>query len=139
MSASNSEYPYLHNQTILDEYLTSIGLSGLGVIHTSDFAFLFGNLSIYNDAMDTIRPSQADFELKDWMSRSWASFATTGMPWIVGKATVKGCEEAYEKGDGEFDAKVFVTSGPNERLDLRSRIERRGDDGDVEKEVWIFE
>jgi hypothetical protein len=41
-------YLYEGKQTILQNYLESVGLLGLGVIHTSELAYLSSNFSIYN-------------------------------------------------------------------------------------------
>lgn len=41
-------YYYDQNQTVLDGPLESLGLPGLGVVHTSEFAYMFNNLSHYD-------------------------------------------------------------------------------------------
>lgn len=41
-------YLYDQNQTILTPILDSLDSPGLGVVHTSEFAYMFGNLSHYN-------------------------------------------------------------------------------------------
>lgn len=41
-------YLYDQNQTILTPILESLGSPGLGVVHTSEFAYMFGNLSHYD-------------------------------------------------------------------------------------------
>jgi carboxylesterase type B len=41
-------YYYDQNQTIVDGPLESLGLPGLGVVHTSEFAYMFNNLSHYD-------------------------------------------------------------------------------------------
>lgn len=41
-------YYYDQNQTVLDGPLESLGLPGLGVVHTSEFAYMFNNISHYD-------------------------------------------------------------------------------------------
>jgi len=41
-------YYYAQNQTVVDSALDSLGLPGLGVVHTSEFAYMFNNISHYD-------------------------------------------------------------------------------------------
>jgi carboxylesterase type B len=42
-------YMYDFNQTLLDPIIAAVyNVSGMGVVHTSEFAYMFGNLSHYN-------------------------------------------------------------------------------------------
>jgi carboxylesterase type B len=41
-------YYYAQNQTVVDAALDSLGLPGLGVVHTSEFAYMFNNISHYD-------------------------------------------------------------------------------------------
>lgn len=42
-------YMYNFNQTLLDPIIEQVyGIKGMGVVHTSEFAYMFGNLSHYN-------------------------------------------------------------------------------------------
>lgn len=41
-------YFYDQNQTVVDKPLESLGLPGLGVVHTSEFAYVFNNISHYD-------------------------------------------------------------------------------------------
>ena len=41
-------YYYDQNQTVVDGPLESLGLPGLGVVHTSEFAYMFNNISHYH-------------------------------------------------------------------------------------------
>lgn len=41
-------YYYDQNQTVVDGPLESLGLPGLGVVHTSEFAYMFNNISHYD-------------------------------------------------------------------------------------------
>jgi len=45
-------YLYEQDQTILTPILGSLGAPGLGVVHTSEFAYMFGNLSHYDGKLD---------------------------------------------------------------------------------------
>ena len=108
-------YFYSHNQTIFDPFLASVGLPGLGVIHTSELPYVFGNLSVY-DTGPTYQPTPADFELLRQMSRSWSSFASVGAPSLEDHETLKGWTPAYAQGDAEFDARIYVVGGPGEGM-----------------------
>jgi hypothetical protein len=41
-------YYYDQNQTVVNKPLEALGLPGLGVVHTSEFAYMFNNLSHYD-------------------------------------------------------------------------------------------
>ncbi len=101
------------NQTMYDEILASLGGTGYGVIHTSNFAYQFGNLSHYNVDGFPYHPNQSDFALRDRQSSSWASFANFGHPSDVRCGTLKGWQPAFAKKD-EVD--VYVIGGPHEGL-----------------------
>jgi carboxylesterase type B len=47
----NDVYLYDQNQTILTPILNYLGAPGLGKVHTSEFAYMFGNLSHYDSKM----------------------------------------------------------------------------------------
>ncbi|KAF2083610.1 alpha/beta-hydrolase [Saccharata proteae CBS 121410] len=128
-NASNSStcpnvYLYIQNQTILDPYLASIGNPGLGVIHTSELPYVFGNLSLYN-VSNAYDPNPSDFSLMHQISRSWSSFSNFGEPTVAGKDTLRGWGPAYKSGGGGgvMDASVYVIGGPGEGM---SRLEGRG-------------
>ncbi|GME26217.1 Carboxylesterase type B [Neofusicoccum parvum] len=102
---------YAQNQTILDElYLSSLGLPGLGIIHTSDLPYVFANFTPYTDGTDwAIAPTRGDVGLRIAQAGSWLSFASTGAPsGADGKAALPGWEGAYGAGKGLGDARVFV-------------------------------
>jgi carboxylesterase type B len=112
-------YLYSGNQTILGNFLDVAGLPGLGVIHTSELSYLYGNLSIFNITDAGIPgyhfdPSASDYELAKQLPRSWSSFASTGFPSIDGKDTLPGWKTAYPDGKGEGD--VYVIGGGNEGM-----------------------
>ena len=74
-------YMYNFNQTLLDPIIESVyNLSGIGVVHTSEFAYIFGNLSHYNVSGYPFNPTEADYSLAQRASRTWASFANSGKP-----------------------------------------------------------
>ncbi|KAF1968472.1 alpha/beta-hydrolase [Bimuria novae-zelandiae CBS 107.79] len=74
-------YMYNFNQTLLDPIIESVyGIKGMGVVHTSEFAYIFGNLSHYNVSGYPFNPTEADYTLAQRASRSWASFAHSGDP-----------------------------------------------------------
>lgn len=121
-AAGNSVYLYDWNQTMLDPLLAAMyGQSGLGVIHTSEFAYIFGNLSHY-DLSPTypFNPSPEDYELVKRGSRSWSTFASLGTPGQQGRDTFTGFAASFAVGpqDGGGDAtySVFVAGGPDEGL-----------------------
>ncbi|KAF8176387.1 Alpha/Beta hydrolase protein [Mycena galopus ATCC 62051] len=109
----NDVYHYDWNQTILTPLLEAINLPGLGVIHTSEFAYIFGNLSHYNDGQVPFHPNPGDWALETRRTRSWSTFANLGRPGVVGKNTFQGFDVAYpaNRTDGPF---IFVVGGPNE-------------------------
>lgn len=111
-------YYYEQNQTILTPYLEYSGMPGLGVVHTSELPYVFGNLSIYNTSAYSFFPSTADYALARRQSRSWSTFAYCATPVGDGE-TLKGWEAAYEgaaERDRMMDARVFVVGGGEEGL-----------------------
>lgn len=126
-------YLYSGNQTILGNYLDSSGLPGLGVIHTSELSYLYGNLSIFNVTNAGLpgyhfAPSASDYELARQVPRSWSSFAATGHP-SKGNDTLPGWTSAYP--DGKGDGIVYVIGGGDEGMNgnntamLKERLSER--------------
>lgn len=109
--ASQPTYHYIQNQTFYTPALDSLGQPGLGVIHTSEFAYVFGNLSHYNVSGLPFEPRPEDYALKSRQSRSWSTFAWLGRPELEGKDTFKGWKPAV--GDGD-ESGVFVIGGSQE-------------------------
>ncbi|KAI0136228.1 putative lipase [Xylariales sp. AK1849] len=111
-------YIYDWNQTLLGPPLqSSENVTGLGSIHTSEFAYVFGNLSRYDVDGYSYAPTDADWVLEQRASRSWAAFATTGRPgtW-AGKIVDDDIFQGFEPGldaDGELRG-VYVIGGPNQ-------------------------
>ena len=106
-------YLYDWNQTILDPITAALyGQPGLGPFHTSEFAYIFGNLSTYDQPGFPYNPRPEDFSLRDRGSRSWSTYASTAHPSLSGHDTFRGFEPAFQ-GD---DVYIFVAGGPNEGL-----------------------
>lgn len=111
-AAGNDVYFYNWNQTILDPILTKeINQSGLGVVHTSEFAYVFGNLSHYNTDGFPFEPTQEDNALQHRASRSWSTFASTGKPGLKGHNTFQNFVSAFPGTNETF---LFVVGGPHE-------------------------
>lgn len=110
-------YLYDWNQTVLGPALQSAyNVTGLGAVHTSEFAYIFGNLSRYDVDGYAYDPDDADWVLERRGSRSWAAFATRGRPGTRGGAIrdddiLQAFEPGLRRG-GELDG-VYVIGGPN--------------------------
>lgn len=104
---------YEQNQTIVDENFAFVGSPGLGVVHTSEIAYVFGNLSHYDADGLPFNVSPSDFALKRRESRSWSTFAATGRPSRRHHHTLHGWTQAYSKPYGK---EIFVIGGPFEGL-----------------------
>ncbi|THV00542.1 alpha/beta-hydrolase [Dendrothele bispora CBS 962.96] len=116
-SSSNSTVPpvflYEFNQTIHTPFLESIGLPGLGVIHTSELPYVYANFETYN-ITGVIRPTVSDFALLEQVSRSWTTFVNTGVPSLTDKDTLQDWKGSYQRpGAGMLDASLYVIGGPN--------------------------
>lgn len=132
-SSSNSSIPvyiYEQNQTILSAYLDTTGTPGLGVIHTSELAYVFGNFTPFewSSLADVTIPSDADHELLKQQSRSWSTFATLGKPSVASKDTLQGWRSAYAVGDGMMDAEIYIVGGLDPGM---SALEGSGANPDV--------
>jgi carboxylesterase type B len=103
-------FHYDFNQTILDpilEYITNV--SHLGVVHTSEFAYVFGTFQAYNNSGNPVHPTESDYALQERASRSWSTFATTGHPTEEGLITVQGWLDAYSTPN---ETHVMTIGGP---------------------------
>lgn len=109
----NNVYFYDQNQTFLNPALTSIGLPNLGPVHTSEFAYVFGNLSHYDVDNFPFLPNASDYALLQRESRSWSTFASTGKPSLANKTTLQGWTPAFKRPS---DLEIFVIGGPQEGL-----------------------
>lgn len=116
--AGNSVYYYDFNQTILDTILASLGIPGMGPVHTSEFAYIFGNLSHYNVSGYPYHPTQSDFNLRDRASRSWSTFASLGQPSLTQRDTLKGWNTAFtvSQNTDTDNPNIYVIGGPHEGL-----------------------
>ncbi|CAG8961741.1 hypothetical protein HYFRA_00006283 [Hymenoscyphus fraxineus] len=124
-------YLYNQNQTLLTSFLVAEGAPGLGVIHTSELSYLFGNISIFNLTdytppleSYTFAPTEEDYLLEKRIPGSWSAFATWNDP-SKGVNALHGWTTAFpghEKGANVFKIEdgngVMVGSG-DERLDER--------------------
>ncbi|KAH9827508.1 Carboxylesterase, type B [Teratosphaeria destructans] len=106
-------YMYDQNQTILGPILDYFDTPGLGVVHTSEFAYVFGNLSHYNISGWPYEPKPADFALKRRESRTWSTFASFGIPSLEGHETLKAWTPAFGTAN---ETDFFVIGGPGEGL-----------------------
>ncbi|KAI1383105.1 carboxylesterase family protein [Hypoxylon trugodes] len=114
-AAGNPVYLVEWNQTILTPILQDLyNESGFGVIHTSEFAYTFGNLSHYDTRGYAFDPTPEDFALAKRGSRTWSTFASLGVPGIEGKDTFQGFERSFTTGGSDETFSVFVAGGPNE-------------------------
>jgi carboxylesterase type B len=111
--AGNSVYLWDQNQTMLADPLAYLDEPGYGVIHTSNFAYQFNNLSHYDVDNFPFYPNRSDFALAKRQSSSWASFANFGHPSAAGYGTLKGWKPAFAPDD-EVD--IYVIGGPHEGL-----------------------
>ncbi|EAS34764.3 uncharacterized protein CIMG_00118 [Coccidioides immitis RS] len=106
-------YLYDFNQTLVAPILAAIGSPGLGAIHTSEFAYVFGNISHYDIPGYPFDPVDSDRRLAIEASRSWSSFASVGRPSVRGKETLKGWEKAFARGN---NTSIYVAGGPSAGL-----------------------
>jgi len=114
-NAGQPVYYWDQNQTMLGEVLTFLGEPGLGVVHTSNFAYEFANLSHYNVDGFPYNPNASDHALAKSQSRSWASFANSGMPSAKGLGTLEGWTPAFS-GSNSSELNIFVIGGPQSGL-----------------------
>jgi len=114
-------YLYDWNQTVLDDALAAAdGTTGLGAVHTSEFAYIFDNVDRYDVQGYGYQGRPEDFALAQRASRSWAAFAHTGFPGTnsftgFDAATDGGIFQGFEPGfdaNGTFQG-VYVVGGPN--------------------------
>ena len=103
-------FHYNFNQTILDPILEhTINVSHLGQVHTSEFAYVFGNIEAYNNSGNPINLTESDYALQERASRSWSAFATFGHPTQEGSATVQGWLDAYSAAN---QTHIMTIGGP---------------------------
>jgi carboxylesterase type B len=123
-------YYYAQNQTVVDSALDSLGLPGLGVVHTSEFAYMFNNISHYDSKSQMVsfkkalankitvydypyHPTPSDEQLAIRATRSWSTFASIGRPSRDGHGTLEGWKSAFAV---ENQTRVFVIGSDEEGL-----------------------
>ncbi|KAH7268780.1 Carboxylesterase family-domain-containing protein [Fusarium solani] len=95
-SKRNEVFLYDWNQTILEPIIAEVkGKTGFGTIHTSEFAYIFGNMSHYNVSGYPFHPTLSDYSLRQRGTRSWSTFASTGKPGAPGRKTFQGFNVSY--------------------------------------------
>ncbi|KAF2846439.1 alpha/beta-hydrolase [Plenodomus tracheiphilus IPT5] len=107
---------YNFNQTILDPLLVYVtNISGYGIVHTSEFAYVFDSFESYNVSGYTLHVIQADRDLAVRASRSWSTYASKGYPVAQGRPspTLEGWEDALSRPGGPY---VMTIGGPSEGL-----------------------
>ena len=112
-AAGQTVYFWTQNQTMFNEILVYLGEPGYGVIHTSNFAYQFHNLSHYDVDGFPYRPNRTDFILANQQSNSWAAFANYARPSLTSINTLKGWNPAFST-KGEIE--IYVIGGPYEGL-----------------------
>lgn len=113
-AGGNDVYFWDQNQTMVDEVLTSLGAPGYGVVHTSNFAYQFANLSHYDVDNFPYHPNASDFALAQRQSHSWANFANSGTPSLSSNFTsLSGWTSGFADGD---TPNIFVIGGPEEGI-----------------------
>lgn len=130
----NEVFLYDWNQTILEPIIAAVtGKTGFRTIHTSEFAYIFGNLSHYNVSGYPFHPTYSDYALSQRGSRSWSTFASTGKPGASGHKTFQGFDvslpikpipyvvdpwqrlnESIIINDTYPEMYMYVIAGPNE-------------------------
>ncbi|EOA83493.1 hypothetical protein ACJQWK_00331 [Exserohilum turcicum] len=132
-------YFYNFNQTILDAILESVtGIQGFGVVHTSEFAYIFETMHVYNNSGFPLDATTYDYQLAMRASRSWSTFVNKGVPSLnhYPSLTLIGWNDAYSLPGGpyvrtiggsnpSFSALGMVNSAPEmavQRLQERCRF-----------------
>lgn len=109
----NSVYLYDWNQTLLDPIMTWMGYPGLGPMHTSEFAYIFGNISHYDTDGFPFSPDPSDWALQSRGSKSWSTFVATGAPSLEKHDTFQGFAPAFAQRN---ETRIYVVGGPHEGL-----------------------
>ncbi|KAF1934576.1 alpha/beta-hydrolase, partial [Clathrospora elynae] len=110
---------YNFNQTILDPILAyTANISGLGVVHTSEFAYVFESMHVYNSSGYPFHPTEYDYEVAMRASRSWSTFVATGEPAMGGiqATTLLNWEEAFSRSGGPYVRTIGGSSPGNNAL-----------------------
>ncbi|USP77594.1 hypothetical protein yc1106_04868 [Curvularia clavata] len=98
-------YFYDFNQTILDPILEfAEHIAGFGVVHTSEFAYIYDSMNVYKDAGYPVNPAAYDLEIVMRASRSWSTYVSRGVPAIDGpqSTTLLNWDEAFSRPGGPY-------------------------------------
>lgn len=98
-------YFYDFNQTILDPILEfTENIAGFGVVHTSEFAYIFDSMQVYKDAGYPVNPTSYDLEIAMRASRSWSTYVSQGVPTKDGpqSTTLLSWDEAFSRPGGPY-------------------------------------
>ncbi|TGO48425.1 hypothetical protein BCON_0240g00040 [Botryotinia convoluta] len=111
-------YLYVGNQTILTSYLDATGDAGFGVIHTSELAYLFNNIDLFNVTdLDlpgyVFEPTESDYALSKSLPLSWISLGKYGNPSKI-NGSMAEWTSAWPTRDGEGE--IFAIGGGNEGM-----------------------
>jgi carboxylesterase type B len=111
---SSKVYHYSFNQTVVGPVIDAMNkVLGLGVGHTSEFAYIFDSFQLYNESGYPVYPTQSDYDLMERASRSWSTFFATGHPSSPGHNTLQGWAPAYA---AETSASIMTIGGPHEGI-----------------------
>lgn len=110
---SNNVYLIDQNATILSPILTSLGCPGLAPIHTSEFAYTFGNLSHYDVNDYPFNPTAEDYRLEQEEAGSRTAFTSVGQPSLDANKTLQGLGPAFLTIN---QTAIFVAGGEIEGL-----------------------
>jgi carboxylesterase type B len=112
-------YFYNFNQTILDPILEVTNkVRGLGVVHTSEFAYIFDSMHVYNTSGYPFEPTEYDYEIAMRASRSWSSFVNHGVPAKSGpqSTTLLNWDEAFSRPGGPYVRTIGGSNPSNSAL-----------------------
>lgn len=105
------------NQTILEPLLEhETNVSGYGVVHTSEFAYMFDSFRAYDVSGYPLHAAQADRDLAVRASRSWSTYASKGHAVAPSSpehpsTTIQGWDGAFSCPGGPY---VMTIGGPSE-------------------------
>lgn len=107
----NNVYLYDQNASVLTSIIDGLGFPGLGPVHTSEFAYVYANLSHYNIAGLDYAPTPEDEALVTPQSRSWSSFIALGQPSLDSRDTLHGWTPAFQYAAKKNETDIYVIGG----------------------------
>lgn len=116
-TAHSPVFFYNFNQTILEPLLEYVAnISGYGVVHTSEFAYVFDSFDAYNVSGYPLHATRADRDLAVRASRSWSTYASKGHPVARrspehASTSIQDWEDAFSRPGGPY---VMTIGGPSE-------------------------